>query len=262
MPTKVVKKTTKKVSVAVKKTAVKVAKPAKIATVKVQADKKPAVKPTGGLRLNVYSLSGRVLGSTNLPKEIFGVEVNNSLMAQAVRVYLANQRRGTLRTKSRGEVNISTRKIYRQKGTGRARHGAASAPIFVGGGIAFGPKQRDFSLKLSQKMKQKALFSSLSAKAKDNEIKIISGLEKIEPKTKQMAEVLKKLDLKGKTLLVTPKFDRVSDKSGEIKNVYLSARNILDVSIRGANLLNTYEVLAAQNILFMKNAIENMEAKS
>lgn len=242
--------------------AIKVKAVVKKASVKVQADKKPAVKPTGGLKLNVYSLSGRVLGSTNLPKEIFGAEVNNSLMAQAVRVFLANQRRGTLRTKSRGEVNISTRKIYRQKGTGRARHGAASAPIFVGGGIAFGPKPRDFSLKLSQKMKQKALFSSLSSKVKDNEIKIISGLEKIEPKTKKMAEVLKKLELKGKILLVTPKFDRVSDKSGEIKNVYLCARNLNGVSIRGVNLLNTYEVLSAQNILFMKNALENMEAKS
>jgi large subunit ribosomal protein L4 len=224
----------------------------------------PIKEKSGSLKLNVYSLAGKVSGSVNLPKEIFGVEVNNNLIAQAVRVYLANQRRGTLKTKSRGEVNISTRKIYRQKGTGRARHGAASAPIFVGGGIAFGPKPRDFSLKLSRKMKQKALFSALSAKVKDNEIKIISGLEKIEPKTKKMAQVLKNLELKGKILLVTPKLDKVNDKKNaeDLKNVYLSARNLKGVSIRGINLLNTYEVLASENILFMKSAIEALDKKA
>ena len=96
--------------------------------------------------------------SITLPKEIFDAKINNPLMAQAVRVYLANQRRGTLKTKSRGEVAISTRKIYRQKGTGRARHGAASAPIFVGGGIAFGPKPRDFSLKLKSEYEESGPF--------------------------------------------------------------------------------------------------------
>ena len=177
-------------------------------------------------------------------------------MAQAVRVYLANQRRGTLKTKSRGEVSISTRKIYRQKGTGRARHGAASAPIFVGGGIAFGPKPRDFSMKLNQGMKKAALFSALTSKLKDGEIKIITGLEKIEPKTNKMADVVKKLELNGKgqsLLLVTPK------AGADFENVIKAARNLEGVTVVSSNQLNTYAILVNNRILFMKNAVESLK---
>jgi len=168
---------------------------------------KAVIAKETGLKQSVYDLKGKVSESINLPEAIFGVKVNKTLMTQAVRVYLANQRRGTLSTKSRGEVKISTRKIYRQKGTGRARHGAASAPIFVGGGIAFGPKPRDFSLKLNQNMKRVALFSALTAKLKDGEIKVITGLEKLEPKTAKMADVLENLALNGKksqVLIIMP----------------------------------------------------------
>src|SRR5664280_2511271 len=134
------------------KTAIQKPKVAKAVVSKVQKATKPVVKKAAvkkelpketGLKLSVFNTSGKVLESISLPKEIFGVDINKQIMTQAVRVYLANQRRGTVKTKSRGEVKISTRKIYRQKGTGRARHGAASAPIFVGGGIAFGPRPRD-----------------------------------------------------------------------------------------------------------------------
>lgn len=216
--------------------------------VKVQAPKEV------GLRLSVYDLRGKALEKITLPKEIFEAKINGTLMAQAVRVYLANQRRGTLKTKSRGEVNISTRKIYRQKGTGRARHGAASAPIFVGGGIAFGPKPRDFSLKLSQNMRRAALFSALSSKLKSGEIKVVVGLEKVEPKTKKMVDVIKHLELNGKNqqvLLVTPKT--------EVQNVVKAARNIEGVSILPVNLLNTYQILANNKILFMKNSLDNLK---
>src|SRR3972149_950729 len=126
----------------IKKTALKIAS----SRVKKAVTKK--LPSQTGLKLSVYNMAGKSVETLILPKEIFGAEINTHLMTQAVRVYLANQRRGTVKTKSRGEVNISTRKIYRQKGTGRARHGAASAPIFVGGGVAFGPKPRDYSLKL------------------------------------------------------------------------------------------------------------------
>jgi len=247
----------------VKKT-VKVTKP-KIVTKKAAVVKKTVVvkkaivkeapKETG-LKLSVYDLKGAIAESLTLPKEIFGAKINNSLMAQAVRVYLANQRRGTLKTKSRGEVAISTRKIYRQKGTGRARHGAKSAPIFVGGGIAFGPKPRDFSMKLNQNMRRVALFSALSAKLRDGEIKIVTGLEKIEPKTKKMADVVKKLELnvKGQQLLL------VTPKAGiDFDNVSKAARNIKGVSVVSSNQLNTYAVLANARILFMKNAIDSLK---
>lgn len=250
--TKEVKVAAKKEVKIVAKAAVKV--PAKKAVVKtVMAKDFP--KETG-LKLSVYDLKGLVAESFELPKEIFGAKVNDSLMAQAVRVYLANQRRGTVKTKSRGEVSISTRKIYRQKGTGRARHGAASAPIFVGGGIAFGPKPRDYSMKLNQNMRKAALFSALTSKLKDGEIKMILGLEKIEPKTKKMADVIVNLGLNAKKqqlLLVTPK------AGADFINVSKAARNIEGVSVISSNQLNTYLVLANSKILFMKNAVDSLK---
>lgn len=214
------------------------------------------VKKETGLKQNVYSAAGRVLESITLPKEIFGLSENKQLLSQAVRVYLANQRSGTAHSKSRGEVNISTRKIYRQKGTGRARHGAASAPIFVGGGVAFGPKQRDYSLKLSKNARRKALFTALSAKLSNGEIKVVAGFEKLEPKTKEVAQALSKLDLNGKKvnlLLITP------DTSEKYENVVKAARNIEGVEIRPSNLLNTYEVLRARELLLMKDAINALK---
>lgn len=249
-----VKKETPKKKIVKKeaKTAVKTS-PTKKAAIKKEVKALP--KETG-LKLSVFDTKGKVAESMTLPKEVFGVEVNTNLMTQAVRVYLANQRRGTVKTKSRGEVNISTRKIYRQKGTGRARHGAASAPIFVGGGIAFGPRPRDFSLKLSKKMKRIALFSALSAKLKDGEVKVITGLEKLEPKTKIMNDVIINLSLnekKKQILLVTPK-----DGKG-FENVLKASRNIEGVSVIPSNLLNTYEVLVNKQILFMKNSIDSVK---
>ena len=231
----------------------------KVAVKKVVATKKAVVKAAAtketGLKQSVYDVKGKVAESINLPAEIFGVKINKTLMTQAVRVYLANQRRGTLSTKSRGEVKISTRKIYRQKGTGRARHGAASAPIFVGGGIAFGPKPRDFSLKLNQNMKRVALFSALTSKLKDGEIKVVTGLEKIEPKTKKMVDVIDKLELNGKNaqvLLIMP-------SGNENVNIVKAGRNIKGITVTSANLINTYEVLVNKRILFMKSSIDSLK---
>nr|MBI5455902.1 50S ribosomal protein L4 [Candidatus Levybacteria bacterium] len=210
----------------------------------------------GGLKLSVYDTKGKVAESITLPKEIFGIEINTNLMSQAVRVYLANQRRGTVKTKTRGEVKISTRKIYRQKGTGRARHGAASAPIFVGGGVAFGPRQRDYSLKLSQKMRKVALFSALSSKLKAGDIKIVAGLEKLESKTKNFADTMINLSLnekKPQILLITPKSGK------DFQSIMKGARNLKGVKITSSNLLNTYDILAYRNILFMKDSIEGLK---
>jgi large subunit ribosomal protein L4 len=217
---------------------------------------KAAVKPVTGLSVDLFTLTGRSSGKISLPKEIFGAKINNVLMAQAVRVYLANQRRGTVSTKTRGEVDKTTKKAWRQKGTGRARHGAKSAPIWVGGGVVFGPKPRDYSLKLSKKMKKVSLFSALSAKLKAEEIKVIDGLEKIEPKTKEIAKLIKHLghDKENKKiLLITP------EVSNKFENLYKAARNIEGLQILNANLVNTYQVLDNKVIFLTKQAVEVME---
>ena len=206
---------------------------------------------SGSLSASVYDIKGKVVGKLVLPSEIFGAKINDSLMSQAVRVYLANQRQGTVKTKDRGEVNKTTKKIYQQKGTGRARHGSKRAPIFVGGGLAFGPRPRDFSLNLSKKMKTLALFSALSSKLKDNEIKIVKGLETVIPKTKIMAGVLKSLGIEDKRiLLVMPKAGKESE------SVYRASRNIEGVEILSANTLNAYRVLDNKLVLLMKDSID------
>lgn len=224
----------------------------KLATTETQRSPRKRRTRVAGLAVEVHDLKGKVVGKIELSKEIFGAKINEKLMAQAVRVYLANQRLGTVSTKTRGEVRGSTRKLYRQKGTGRARAGSLRSPLRVGGGIIFGPKPRDFSIKLSQKMKRAALLSAISAKLKDKEVQVIDGLEKIEPKTKEMVKILKnnQLPIKEKILLVLPK---------DLINVKKAARNIAGVNITLANLLNTYEVLASGKLVLMKDALGVME---
>jgi large subunit ribosomal protein L4 len=171
-------------------------------------------------------------------------------------VYLANQRRGTVSTQTRSEVSVTTKKAWKQKGTGRARHGAKSAPIWVGGGLVFGPKPRDYSLKLTKKMKKLALFSALSSKLKAEEIKVIDGLEKIEPKTKEMAKLIKNIgitDKKRKILLVIP------ETKNKFENLYRSAKNVEGVNIINANMIHTYAALNNKVIFLTKQAIEVME---
>ena len=241
-----------------------VAKPVvKKVVVKPVASKKAAVKvisevktAKGFLKMDVYDLKGKVVEKANLPKEIFGAKVNKVLMAQAVRIYLANQRRGTVSTKSRGEVQGSSAKIYRQTGTGRARHGSKRAPIFVHGGLVFGPRPRDYSMDFPKKMRRAALFSSLTLKNENGEIKIVKGFEKIEPKTKLAADVFKKLgfeEKKRKVLLVT------SASVNDLANVYRAAGNLKGVELISANMLNTYQVLDNRAIILMKDAIDSIK---
>jgi len=255
-----VKKATKTAKPVVKKVAVKKA-PVKVAARKVEKTKieaKIAVsKSVKSVSLNasVFDIKGKIAGHIALPAEIFGAKINDSLMSQAVRVYLANQRQGTSKTQDRGEVDRTTKKIYQQKGTGRARHGSRRAPIFVGGGRVFGPTPRDLSLSISKKMKILALFSALSLKLKDSEIKIIQGLETITPKTKLMAQVLESLEIKdaSKILLVMPKPGKESE------NVYRAGRNIEGVEIVSANSLNAYRVLDNKMIILMKEAVISLK---
>lgn len=236
------------------KSAVK-ATPVKKVVVKKVTEKTSEFKKLSGLSVQVFSATGVEGTAISLPKEIFGEKINKSLIAQAIRVYLANQRLGTAKVKSRGEINLTTAKWYKQKGTGRARHGAKSAPIFVHGGVAHGPKPKDFSLDLPKKMKKAALISALSAKFEQGEIAVLTGLEKIEPKTKNIAALVKKLGLTDKKiLLVTPD----GAKKG-YENVYKAGRNIEGLNLLSSKTLNTYNVLDSKMVLFMKDSIDSLK---
>lgn len=200
----------------------------------------------------VYTAAGVKKGKIGLPKELFGQKPNLKLLAQAVRVYLARQRKGTASTKTRGQIALTGAKWYRQKGTGRARHGARSAPIFVGGGVAHGPKPRDFDLKLTKKMKKKALSSALSAKSEEDAVLVIDKAEKIQPKTKKAASLLKKLKAdKQKVLLV---------HVGE-ENLIRSSRNLPNVQALRAQDLNPYEVLTAEKLILTHAALKELKKK-
>ncbi len=220
-----------------KKTTPKVAK-------KVVVEK--VARKVDGLNAQVFGTDGKEAGVMVLPKEVFGEKINTQLMSQFVRVYLANQRQGGANTKTRGEVEGSTRKIYKQKGTGKARHGNIRAHIFVGGGIAFGPVTHDFSMSMPTKMKRKALASALSAQLKEGTITIIEGLEKLELKTKILATALKAVGIEGKSLLVL---------SPDTSGVSRIAKNIKDLDMTPASSLNTYDVLTHKHIVFMKESV-------
>lgn len=211
------------------------------------------------MQVDLLDTTGKKIDKIKLPEEIFETKANPALIAQVVRVYLANQRHGTQSAKTRGEVSGSGRKIYRQKGTGRARHGDRYAPIFVGGGVAFPPKPRDFRLKISKKMRKKALFGVLSQKLIEKRIFVIEGLEKIKAKTNEMVRILGNLgslsnlsiSKKGetKTLLVLPT---------KIENLILAARNIRGVTLTPVALLNTYTILENDQIIFLKDSIKKL----
>lgn len=202
----------------------------------------------------VYDTKGKKVSAIRLPDKIFKAKINEPLMAQAVRVYLSNQRKAKAKVKTRGEVNLSGRKIYRQKGTGRARHGDRKAPIFVKGGKAHGPTgQQNYKLKMNKKMKRLALFSALTSKLKDKEIIIVDDLEKIKPKTKEMVKIIKNLKLKVKS--DNSKFKITFVLPEVMENVIRAGRNIPGVKLSQARLLNTYEVLNGGKLIFMKKSI-------
>ncbi|MBI2011306.1 50S ribosomal protein L4 [Candidatus Daviesbacteria bacterium] len=193
------------------------------------------------------------MGNLSLPKEVFAQPVNSSLLSQAMRVYLNNKKGHFSNTKTRGEVEGSTRKIYRQKGTGRARHGAVRAPIFVGGGIALGPKVRKINLDLPKKMKKQALISALSQKLQEKEILGVANLDKALGKTKEFVNFLTKVSSAKKTALFLVG-DRSEKALRAVKNI--EKANLLDV-----NLLNAYEVIKHQTLILTKDAVEKLEKR-
>ena len=205
---------------------------------------------TSKLTAELYNISGKKEGQLALPQDIFGSRVNKQLLSQAIRVYESAKSAHYGSTKTRSEIRGGGAKPWRQKGTGRARAGSRRSPLWVGGAKALGPKPRKTALILPKKMKTKALIYALSARAQDGSIKVVTNIEKIEPKTKVVANFLKKTNLLGSTLFV------ISQDPKGTKNVILSTRNIPRVSLDTAQNLNTYEVVKNQNILFSKEAMD------
>jgi len=209
------------------------------------------------IKLSVLGLDGKKGKEIELPETIFGAKVNTVLIAQAIRVYLSNQRTAKASTKTRSEVRGSGKKIWRQKGTGRARHGDKYAPIFVGGGIAHGPKgDQNFKAKLTKKMKKAALFGALTGKLQDKEVLVVNGLKGVKPKTKEAVKILNKGlgVLNKKCLIILPE---------SWENTLRSFRNIPLVKLTSFDKLNTYSILNHNQLIFAQETIEklNKEAK-
>jgi len=204
------------------------------------------------MKIDVVNNKGNKIEDIELDKGVFGQESNPDLLAQYIHIYRTNQRQGTSSTLTRAEVSGGGKKPWRQKGTGRARHGSTRSPIWVHGGIAHGPKPKEYSLKMPKKMKKKAMQCALSFKLKEGEIKVINNLDMSKPSTKDISELIKKAKLPDKILLVLEKSNN---------NVLKSASNMPKVNVSVGDNLNVYEILNAKEVLFEKNAILNLQKK-
>jgi len=202
------------------------------------------------IELPVQNIKGENIGEVSLKDDIFNTKINNFLVHQAVKNYLANKRRGTASTKTRREVRGGGVKPWRQKGTGRARAGTNRSPIWVGGGITFGPAPRDYSFSLPKKMKVVAINSVLSDKAKNKEIIIIDKLYLENNKTKRMVEILKNLQASKKPLIIIEKEDN---------DIAQTLRNIKGAKILPVSKINVYDLINQGKIIITKDALQRIE---
>ena len=200
------------------------------------------------MELAVYNIKGEVTDKkVTLDDSIFGIEPNEHVIWLDVKLYLANQRQGTHKTKERNEITGSRRKLIRQKGGGGARRGDIKSPLLVGGGRAFGPKPRDYGFKLNKKTKVLARKSALALKAKNSAIVIVEDFDFDTPKTKSLVELTKKLQLTDKKLLLV--------LPGQNKNVYLSARNLGKVNVVTASDINTYKIMDCSSLVITESSV-------
>ncbi len=204
------------------------------------------------MELSVFNIEGKETGrKVTLSDDIFGIEPNDHAIYLDVKQYLANQRQGTHKSKERAEVAGSTKKIKRQKGTGTARAGAITSPIFVGGGRAFGPRPHSYNFKLNKKVKLLARRSALTYKAQDNDIVILENFTLDAPKTKKMLAISENLKITDKKLLfVLPE---------ENKSIYLSSRNLQGVSVVNASELTTYQILNTKTLVILEGSVGKIE---
>jgi len=204
------------------------------------------------MKLDVLGINGSTTGrSIDLPDDIFACEPNEHAVYLAVKQYLANQRQGTHKAKEKGEITGSTKKLKRQKGTGTARAGSIKSPVFRGGGRVFGPRPRSYNIKLNKKVKRLARMSALSDLVSKGQVKVIEDFTFEAPKTAEFATILKNLDCKGKSVLVTGDADNI---------LYLSGRNIPKTKVITAADLNTYQVMNAGTLLLSEGAVQKLVA--
>ena len=201
-------------------------------------------------KANLYDMAGKQIGEVELSEAIFGIEPNKSVLHDSVKNHLANCRQGTQSALTKGEVSYSTRKPWRQKGTGRARAGYTGSPVWTHGGVAFAPKPRDYSYTLNKKVKRLALKSALSAKAAENEIVVVDGLKVEEIKTSVFNSFLKKIGVEKKALVVTESVD---------EKVVKSARNIAGIETTIASILSPYMILTNGVMVVDKAALAKIE---
>jgi large subunit ribosomal protein L4 len=204
------------------------------------------------MEVKVLNISGKETGAkVQLPESVFGIEPNDHAIYLDVKQYLANQRQGTHKSKQRNEIAGSTRKLYKQKGTGGARAGSIKSPLFNGGGRVFGPQPRDYSFKLNKKLKSLARKSALAYKAKDNNVVVLEDFNFDTIKTKNYTSLISALNVGNeKTLLVLP---------AQNNNIYLSSRNVQKTKVITADQLNTYDVLNAGVLVLTADSVKTLE---
>ncbi|MFS8501735.1 MAG: 50S ribosomal protein L4 [Caldicoprobacter sp.] len=198
----------------------------------------------------LYNMEGTPVGEIYLDDGVFGVEVNEAAIYQVVKMQLANKRQGTQSALTRGEVRGGGRKPWRQKGTGRARHGSIRSPIWRKGGVVFAPKPRDYSYTVPKKIRRLAMKSALSSKVMNNEIVVLDSLKLSQPKTKEMAKVLKNLKVNRKALVVLAEKDEV---------VQRAIRNIPDAKLAYVNTLNVLDILNYDTFIATQDAVRRIE---
>lgn len=206
------------------------------------------------MKVAVLNIKGEETGrEINLDKSIFGIEPNEHAVYLDVKNYLANQRQGTAKTKDKGEITASTRKIKKQKGTGTARAGSVKSGVMRGGGTFFGPQPRDYGFKLNKKVKKLARKSVLSSRAKEKAIQILEDFSFESPKTKEFISLLNSLSVSDKKSLLL-----VSDKS---KNVFLSSRNLKKAHVSTVDEVNTYDLINAERLILCEGTLEQLKER-
>jgi len=201
------------------------------------------------MQLEVLNIQGQKTGNkVTLDDAVFAIEPNDHAIYLDVKRYLAAQRTGTHKAKHRGEIHGSTRKLHKQKGTGGSRKGSIKNPLFRQGGSVFGPRPRNYDIKVNKSTQRLARASAFTYKAKENEILVLENLDFAGPKTKQFVSVIKNLNLSDKKTLVL-----ISERND---NVYLSSRNVEGARVQIASLVNTYDIMNSNNIVFVGNAHE------